>query len=346
MFVSTILVTVAFSAINSYVSLLGSVRENIVAANPIPIQYLSFEGNEEKEQKDTEFIEDKLQEYGVGFQAYRYVILEYGDWEMTANKLISQTDYDHETGKRTDLPDGQAMDISGEQGRRGSVNITDTISLTVVGENSPILDSSRRKHTYVVNDTSYSSILESGKMKQVTAYDYTVDDEGQRAEVRAAAKEMRAAIGIGGYRASFMFNPRIESLDIREYTYQLETYISVLLSVIFMLASASLQYFRLLNQAKENLPMEKNLYRFGLSVRRILGIQRRQMLSVFLLPIGFGVLSTFFAMNYLVNMQVASVNIFRQTAIVSALLILLELLYFFIMDRQFEKKIKRYLLAE
>lgn len=346
-FISTLLLTAAFSAIISCVSVLAGARQRNESNNPIPIQYLSFEGNQDREVRDVKIIEDKLKKYGVKAQSYRYMILEYGDREMTANKLISQTDYRRESGKTIDLQEGQAIDISGGKEMQASAKVTDTEILTLVGKDSPILDSSRRNHSYVVSDADYQRFLQSKKMKEVTVYDTIVDDKGQRKEVRQAVKEMRNETGLGGYGTNFVFNPRIESLDIQEYTYQMETYISVLLSVIFMLASASLQYFRLLNQARENLPVERNLYRFGLSVRQILGIQRKQMLVIFLLPIGFGVLSTFFAMNYLANMQVSSADLlFRRTVMILIPLIMLELAYFFILEKRLEKKMRKYLSVE
>ena len=135
-------------------------------------------------------------------------------------------------------------------------------------------------------------------------------------------------------------------MDLQEYEYRLLGYVAFLFSLIFIVASASLLYFRLVNDARENLPQSKNLFRFGLSVQQILKVQKRQMRILFLLPLAFAVLSTFFAMNFMINIEAASTHIFVRAAVILVPLILLELGYFTLLNRRFEWNLRRYLAVE
>ena len=135
-------------------------------------------------------------------------------------------------------------------------------------------------------------------------------------------------------------------MDLQEYEYRLLGYVAFLFSLIFIVASASLLYFRLVNDARENLPQSKNLFRFGLSVPQILKVQKRQMRILFLLPLAFAVLSTFFAMNFMINIEAASTHIFVRAAVILVPLILLELGYFTLLNRRFEWNLRRYLAVE
>ena len=135
-------------------------------------------------------------------------------------------------------------------------------------------------------------------------------------------------------------------MDLQEYEYRLLGYVAFLFSLIFIVASASLLYFRLVNDARENLPQSKSLFRFGLSVPQILKVQKRQMRILFLLPLAFAVLSTFFAMNFIINIEAASTHIFVRAAVILVPLILLELGYFTLLNRRFEWNLRRYLAVE
>lgn len=344
MFISTIMLTAAFSAIITCISIMTSVREDITAMNPAAIIYMAFEGDDDAEE-NTVLIEQTLRENGVDYQAYRYDILEYGDDEMYANKLLRASDYNHQTGSSLDLADGQAIDISGSGASGTTVTLTDTDTVEIVGTGAPWLEFHRRNHSYVVSDSTYDRFLSSGKMDIVTAYEYQADDEAQAEKVRAASRALTEQMD-SGYGTPRLFIARIVDIDLQEYQYELLGYVALLLSLIFIVASASLLYFRLVNDARENMPQSKNLYRFGLSVPQILKIQKRQMLVLFLLPLAFAVLSTFFAMNFLISIEAASTHIFVRAAVILIPLILLELGYFALLNRRFEMNLRRYLAVE
>ena len=321
-----------------------SVREDITAMNPAAVLYMSFKGDDEAEE-NTKLIEQTLRDCGVSYEPYRYDILEYGDDEMHANKLLRASDYNHQTGSRLTPADGQAIDISGYEVSETAVVITDTDTVEIAGTAAPLLEFHRRNHSYVVSDSTYDSLLSSGKMSIVTAYEYQADDEAQAEEVRAASRILSEQIA-SGYGTPRMFIARIVDIDMQEYQYELLGYVTLLLSLIFIVASASLLYFRLVNDARENRPQSRNLYRFGLSVPQILRIQKRQMRVLFLLPLAFAVLSTFFAMNFLINIEAASAHLFVRAAVILVPLILLELGYFALLNRRFELNLRRYLALE
>ncbi|GEM_PF-1230385 len=344
MFISTVMLTMAFSAIITCITIMTSVRADITAMNPAAILYMSFDGDDEAD-VNTSLIEQALVENGVEYQAYQYDILEYGDDEMHANKLLRASDYNHQAGTRLAPADGQAIDISGRNAYEATVTVTDTDTLEITGSAKPWLEFHRRNHSYVVSDSTYDRFLSSGKMKIVTAYEYQADDEAQAEEVRFASRVLTERIA-SGYGTPRMFLARIVDIDLQEYEYGLLGYVAFLFSLIFIVASASLLYFRLVNDARENLPQSRNLYRFGLSVPQILKVQKRQMRVLFLLPLAFAVLSTFFAMNFLINIEAASTHIFVRAACVLMPLILLELGYFALLNQRFEAKLRAYLAIE
>lgn len=344
MFISTVMLTMAFSSIITCISIIASVRKDITAMNPAAILYMSFEGDHEAEE-NTELIGQVLRENGVDYQSYRYDILEYGDDEMYANKLLRATDYNHQTGSNLAPADGQAIDISGGNPKAARITATDSDVLDVTGSAAPWLEFHRRNHSYVVSDNTYDSFLSSGKMNIVTVYEYQADDEAYAEEVRSASRILTERIA-SGYGTPRMFLARIIDMDLQEYEYRLLGYVAFLFSLIFIVASASLLYFRLVNDARENLPQSKNLFRFGLSVPQILKVQKRQMRILFLLPLAFAVLSTFFAMNFMINIEAASTHIFVRAAVILVPLILLELGYFTLLNRRFEWNLRRYLAVE
>lgn len=341
MVISTILLTIAFSSIITCISIMSSVRADITAMNPAAILYMSLEGDEEAEINAAR-IEKALDENGVEYQAYRYEILEYGDEEMYAIKLLRASDYNHQTGSSLTPEDGQAIDISGEKPVDSVVTVTDTDTLTITGSAAPLLEFHRRNNSYAVSDSTYDFLMASGKMSVVASYEYQADDEAQAEEVRAAAKSLMEAID-SGFGTPRLFIARIDDIDMQEYGYNILSYVALLLSLIFIVASSSLIYFRLVNDARENQPQSMNLYRFGLSVPEILKLQKRQLGALFLLPLAFAVLSTFFAMNFLVNTEGTSTRIFLRAAIILVPLILLELGYFALLNNRFEKKLRSYL---
>lgn len=344
MFISTILLTMAFSSIITCISIMTSVRADITEMNPAAVLYMSFDGDNDAD-ANTALIKRKLRENDVDYQAYRYDILEYGDYEMEANKLLRVSDYNHQTGANLTPADGQAIDISGGGAVGTTVAITDTDTLEVVDTATPWLEFHRRNHSYVVSDSTYDTLAAFGKMNRVTAYEYQVDDEAQAEEMRAVSRFLEGSFE-KGYGTPRICLFRIDDIDLQEYEYGLLGYVALLLSLIFIVASASLLYFRLVNDARENLPQSKNLYRFGLSISQILRIQKRQMRVLFLLPLAFAILSTFFAMNFLINIEAASTHIFIRAAAVLVPLIALELGYFALLNQRFETKLRTYLAVE
>lgn len=344
MFISTIMLTMAFSSIITFISIMTSVRADITQMNPAAVLYMSFDGDVDAD-ANTALIERALRENGVDYQAYRYDILEYGDYEMEAVKLLRASDYNHQTGGNLAPADGQAIDISGSEVAEATVAVTDTETLDVVGSAAPWLEFHRRNHSYAVSDAAYDALAASGKMDRVTVYEYQVDDEAQAEEMRAVSRSLEGSFE-SGYGTPRVCILRIDDIDLEEYGNGLFGYVALLFSVLFIVASASLLYFRLINDARENLPQSKNLFRFGLSVPQILRIQKRQMRVLFLLPLAFAILSTFFAMNFLINIEAASTHIFVRAAAILVPLIVLELGYFALLNQRFEAKLRAYLAVE
>ncbi|MDU6011356.1 MAG: ABC transporter permease, partial [Slackia sp.] len=140
----------------------------------------------------------------------------------------------------------------------------------------------------------------------------------------------------------FLFIPRIETIVLQEYSYEIYTYISFMLSIVFIVASISLIYFRLLSDVRESLPVMRNLNRMGLSVAQVLRIQKRQLQVLFSLPIGFAVVLTGFAMAFLMSVEAASAHIFVRMAATIGPLIVLEAMLFMVLNGRFEAQVRAF----
>ncbi|EJU34903.1 efflux ABC transporter, permease protein [Slackia sp. CM382] len=341
MFVSTVMLAMSFSAIIVSLAFVTTVRADVSQDIPFGIGYFSY-GDNVRESSDIDEIETQLDANGVAYTEDSYDMLQ-TEKTIFGTKFIAQSAYERQSGTTLALDDGQAVGISGTPDSEDSVEAPNGVSFKVVGTSAPVLDDAKRFGSYVVTDADWQRLHEAGGLVNVRAFIFDVDDEGQAQEVRTACESVRETIGFGlSGGEDFLFIPRIETIVLQEYSYEIYTYISFMLSIVFIVASISLIYFRLLSDVRENLPVMRNLNRMGLSVAQVLRIQKRQLQVLFSLPIGFAVVLTGFAMAFLMSVEAASAHIFVRMAATIGPLIVLEAMLFMVLNGRFEAQVRAF----
>lgn len=341
MFVSTVMLAMSFSAIIVSLAFVTTVRADVSQDIPFGIGYFSY-GDNARESSDIDEIETQLDANGVAYTEDSYDMLQ-TEKTIFGTKFIAQSAYERQSGTTLALDDGQAVGISGTPDSEDSVEAPNGVSFKVVGTSAPVLDDAKRFGSYVVTDADWQRLHEVGGLVNVRAFMFDVDDEGQAQEVRMACESVRETIGFGlSGGEDFLFIPRIETIVLQEYSYEIYTYISFMLSIVFIVASISLIYFRLLSDVRENLPVMRNLNRMGLSVAQVLRIQKRQLQVLFSLPIGFAVVLTGFAMAFLMSIDAASAHIFVRMAATIGPLIVLEAVLFMVLNGRFEAQVRAF----
>ena len=341
MFVSTVMLAMSFSAIIVSLAFVTTVRADVSQDIPFGIGYFSY-GDNARESSDIDEIETQLDANGVAYTEDSYDMLQ-TEKTIFGTKFIAQSAYERQSGTTLALDDGQAVGISGTPDSEDSVEAPNGVSFKIVGTSAPVLDDAKRFGSYVVTDADWQRLHEAGGLVNVRAFIFDVDDEGQAQEVRMACESVRETIGFGlSGGEDFLFIPRIETIVLQEYSYEIYTYISFMLSIVFIVASISLIYFRLLSDVRENLPVMRNLNRMGLSVAQVLRIQKRQLQVLFSLPIGFAVVLTGFAMAFLMSVDAASAHIFVRMAATIGPLIVLEAVLFMVLNGRFEAQVRAF----
>lgn len=341
MFVSTVMLAMSFSAIIVSLAFVTTVRADVSQDIPFGIGYFSY-GDNVRESSDIDEIETQLDANGVAYTEDSYDMLQ-TEKTIFGTKFIAQSAYERQSGTTLALDDGQAVGISGTPDSEDSVEALNGVSFKVVGTSAPVLDDAKRFGSYVVTDADWQRLHEAGGLVNVRAFIFDVDDEGQAQEVRTACESVRETIGFGlSGGEDFLFIPRIETIVLQEYSYEIYTYISFMLSIVFIVASISLIYFRLLSDVRESLPVMRNLNRMGLSVAQVLRIQKRQLQVLFSLPIGFAVVLTGFAMAFLMSVEAASAHIFVRMAATIGPLIVLEAMLFMVLNGRFEAQVRAF----
>lgn len=340
MFVSTVMLAMSFSAIIVSLAFVTTIRADVSQDIPFGIGYFSY-GDNVRESSDIDEIETQLDANGVAYAEDSYGMLQ-TEKTIFGTKFIAQSAYERQSGTTLALDDGQAVGISGTPDSEDSVEAPNGVSFKVVGTSAPVLDDAKRFGSYVVTDADWQRLHEAGGLVNVRAFIFDVDDEGQAQEVRTACESMRETIGFGLSGGDFLFIPRIETIVLQEYSYEIYTYISFMLSIVFIVSSISLIYFRLLSDVRESLPVMRNLNRMGLSVAQVLRIQKRQLQVLFSRPIGFAVVLTGFAMAFLMSVEAASAHIFVRMAATIGPLIVLAAMLFMVLNGRFEAQVRAF----
>lgn len=336
MFISALLLTVAFITTIGTISLNSTAADEVSKTTPFDISYFSFQPNE-KEEDNIEFINSNLSEAGISFKLNSVPILQKDN--QGKEIIISQDDYNSASNEseKIELTGNEVVSLS-NGGSQEEISITDNITITIVDNRPNIFDSYRYRTVYVVNNELFNQLAQILEHTQ-TSFLYHFSDTTTNEQARQAATVNREILGSGLSEGNdFLLIQKIERVDLERYTYQVLTYIGIMLSVIFILAAGSLIYFRLLSNIRGSRPTYTNLYKIGLSIDKIQEVQRKQFTILFFAPLLFAIVNTFFAVNMLSYLLATS--IWKQTILISLVLLVIQILYFYFMNNRFKAKIE------
>ena len=336
MFISALLLTVAFITTIGTIALNSTAADEVSETTPFDISYFSFQPNE-KEEDNIEFINSNLSEAGISFKLNSVPILQKDN--QGKEIIISQDDYNSVSNesKKIELTGNEVVSLS-NGGSQEEISITDNVTFTIVDNRPNIFDSYRYRDIYVVNNELFSQLAQIFEHTQ-TAFLYHFSDATTDEQARQAATVNREILGSGRSEGNdFLLIQKIERVDLERYTYQVLTYIGIMLSVIFILAAGSLIYFRLLSNIRGSSPTYTNLYKIGLSINKIQEVQRKQFTILFFAPVLFAIVNTIFAVNMLSYLLAAS--IWKQTILIALVLLVIQILYFYFMNNRFKAKIE------
>ena len=336
MFISALLLTVAFITTIGTIALNSTAADEVSKTTPFDISYFSFQPNE-KEEDNIEFINSNLSEAGISFKLNSVPILQKDN--QGKEIIISLDDYNSASNEseKIELTGNEVVSLS-NGGSKKEISITDNVKFTIVDNRPNIFDSYRYRDIYVVNNELFSQLSQIFEHRQ-TAFLYHFSDITTDEQARQAARVNREFLGSGLSEGNdFLLIQKIERVDLERYTYQVLTYIGIMLSVIFILAAGSLIYFRLLSNIRGSSPTYTNLYKIGLSINKIQEVQRKQFTILFFAPLLFAIVNTIFAVNMLSYLLTAS--IWKQTILIALVLLLIQILYFYFMDNRFKAKIE------
>lgn len=336
MFISALLLTVAFITTIGTIALNSTAADEVSKTTPFDISYFSFQPNE-KEEDNIEFINSNLSEAGISFKLNSVPILQKDN--QGKEIIISQDDYNSASNEseKIELTGNEVVSLS-NGGSQEEISITDNVTITIVDNRPNIFDSYRYRKVYVVNNELFNQLAQILEHRQ-TSFLYHFSDTTTNEQARQAATVNREILGSGLSEGNdFLLIQKIERVDLERYTYQVLTYIGIMLSVIFILSAGSLIYFRLLSNVRGSSPTYTNLYKIGLSINKIQEVQRKQFTILFFAPLLFAIVNTFFAVNMLSYLLATS--IWKQTILISLVLLVIQILYFYFMNNRFKAKIE------
>lgn len=336
MFISALLLTVAFITTIGTIALNSTAADEVSKTTPFDISYFSFQPNE-KEEDNIEFINSNLSEAGISFKLNSVPILQKDN--QGKEIIISQDDYNSASNEseKIELTGNEVVSLS-NGGSQEEISITDNVTITIVDNRPNIFDSYRYRKVYVVNNELFNQLAQILEHRQ-TSFLYHFSDTTTNEQARQAATVNREILGSGLSEGNdFLLIQKIERVDLERYTYQVLTYIGIMLSVIFILAAGSLIYFRLLSNIRGSSSTYTNLNKIGLSIDKIQEVQRKQFTILFFAPLLFAIVNTIFAVNMLSYLLATS--IWKQTILISLVLLVIQILYFYFMNNRFKAKIE------
>lgn len=200
--------------------------------------------------------------------------------------------------------------------------------------------------TIVVNDTDYAELIRNGDIITVDSGGYpfdqvTVFKYQNPLDAHDLNKELNRILAgnVGSYRLAY--NHYIEALEI----YGLVCFIGYFMSVVFILMTASLLYFRQVMAAEEEQHLYKMLRKIGFGPKAQSKVIAKRLLSVFLLPLLFGILHSVFAMKsadtmvfaYMISVENSYLVVLKFSAVMYSLYAFVYGIFYFITKRQYTR---------
>ncbi|ADU28899.1 FtsX-like permease family protein [Evansella cellulosilytica] len=201
-------------------------------------------------------------------------------------------------------------------------------------------------HTIVIHDEDYDALYEAGDIKlslheNSEAHVFNFERALSSQELN---KDLNALLSgkVGSYRTALNnFNEGME-------TFGLVCFIGFFMSVVFILMTASLLYFKQMMAAEEEKHQFKMLRKIGMDSKTEKKVIRKRLLPVFLLPLLVGILHSIFAMKsadtmvftYVIAVENSYLTVLAFSTVMYILYALVYGLFFFITKSQFARIVK------
>ncbi|WP_347298356.1 ABC transporter permease [Dolosigranulum savutiense] len=333
MFVAALLLSSAFVTTIGTISLIATTEEEVSEEMPYDLMYYSDYPNNKLEAELTTV----RQEHDRQNLPYTERLIRLYYDEVSEVRFISQTDYNDavSTSEQLQLSIGEvALIEAGEEGLNEQLRIAGE-TLTVTDTAHQLFDSYRYNKLFVVNDAS-SLLTEQFLEGQAYLFHYEAGhDQTAARQISASLRDkLGPTLPDGG---TYLLASKIERIDIEIYSYQLLTYVGSLLSFIFMVASGSLIYFRLLKNISRSKQIYTNLFKLGLDKKALWTIQLKQFRFLFFAPVVMAFINCFFAINML--QELLHTSIWTLVLMIGFTLLALQFAFYYFAKEKLKEKI-------
>ena len=333
MFVAALLLSSAFVTTIGTISLIATTEDEVSEEMPYDLMYYSDYPNNKLEAELTTV----RQEHDRQNHPYTERLIRLYYDEASEVRFISQTDYNDavSTNEQIQLSIGEVTLIeAGEEELNEQLRIAGE-TLTVTDTAHQLFDSYRYNKLFVLNDTSP---LLTEQFLEGQAYLFHYEAGYDQTAARQISASLRDKLGPtlpdGG---TYLLASKIERIDIEIYSYQLLTYVGSLLSFIFMVASGSLIYFRLLKNISRSKQIYTNLFKLGLDKKALWTIQLKQFRFLFFAPVVMAFINCFFAINML--QELLHTSIWTLVLMIGVALLTFQFAFYYFAKEKLKEKI-------
>ncbi|MCH4896012.1 ABC transporter permease [Marinilabiliaceae bacterium JC040] len=185
----------------------------------------------------------------------------------------------------------------------------------------------RNTPIYIVDKKEYTRLMRN--MNRVQYHIFSYED------ITLGAKDLTDINDqyYSKYKKHYLFHSK--GVQYYRYTSQFNyiLFLSFFVGIIFLICSGSMLYFKFFNHIEYDIDKFQNIVKIGLSKNEIRNTIRIQMAILFFLPIGFALSHSLFAMKALGN--TAQFNIFTPVFIVIIGYLILQILYYFVINNRY-----------
>ncbi|WP_062048942.1 ABC transporter permease [Bacillus sp. JCM 19034] len=191
----------------------------------------------------------------------------------------------------------------------------------------------------VIGDDDYDHLMAVGDIHTTDGYAYMINYEQalSSTDLNAELNELLQNNDVWGYRLAL--NHYIEAME----TFGLILFIGLFLSVMIILMTASLIYFKQVTAAEEEKHQFLILRKIGMSKQIERKVISNRLLPIFFIPLVLGILHSVFAMKtadtvvflYMIEMENSYLIVLLSSAIMYAVYTIIYCIFYFITKRQY-----------
>ena len=341
MFLVTILLTGAFSAISMLYTAQADVEPNVKKAYPFSYIYISEENNEKRAQ-NVELLENTLSNQ-IGYENYYFNLL---NKENSRAAVISESDYNKIAHAVNEIPvsleKNQIYIIRGV--KQANFNIENNLTINaifkdlgikpmVVGKgDNPITPEGFFNTVCVINDDIYKDIEYEG-FQVNSIFAYNVANWKEDLETAQSLKDVVTDNGqnlVGFFSAGELY-------ETEKIVKNLMLYIGFVISVIFVLAASSMIYFRLITEKEKETTKFRSITKIGLSQKDLSKIIFQNLAILMFVP--FIVASVFLFIGAAALSNITGGSYFIVAIICFVVFLLLQSIGYIFVSRNYNKTI-------